>query len=188
MEFPACLSRPNVGCTFAGFPVAQTWTDLALWETFLDRHPVASILELGTWRGGMALFLAAQSRARGATFASVDRDLGQAEPIEMLALLGARLVELDLHGPEAVAGISSLLAELPKPVLLFCDDGDKRLEWRSFVTLLSEGDYAAVHDWKSEFGEADLVPSLPYLLRGECEAVASLTRFFGVDRVLKGNP
>lgn len=186
MEYPACLTRPNVGCTFGGFPVAQTWNDLALWEAFLDRHPVRSILELGTWRGGMALFLALQCRAREAAFATVDRDLGPVEPVELLAHLGVRVVALDLHGPEGTPGVTAILESLPKPTLLFCDDGDKRLEWRSFVPLLSEGDYAAVHDWDAEFGEADLSPRLPFLMRGECEAVTSLTRFFAVDRKMKG--
>jgi cephalosporin hydroxylase len=180
MEFPACLTRPNVGNSFAGFPAAQNWNDLALWEAFLGRYPVASVLELGTWKGGMALFLALQCRARGAAFVTVDRDLGQVEPTELLAYLGAEVLALDLHGGDGEDGVRAILHRLPKPTLLFCDDGDKRMEWRRFVPLLSPGDFAAVHDWDSEFGDADLEPRLPYLVREACEAVASLTRFFAV--------
>jgi len=48
------------------------------------------------------------------------------------------------------------------------------------VPLLSAGDYAAVHDWGSEFSEPDLDPKLPFVMREECESVGSLTRFFSV--------
>lgn len=48
------------------------------------------------------------------------------------------------------------------------------------MPLLAPDDLAAVHDRGAEFGEADLDPALPYLMRKECEAVSSLTRFFAV--------
>lgn len=181
-EFPRCLTHPTPDSSFGGFPAAQSWNDLALWETFLNRYPVASILELGTWKGGMGVFLALQCRARGAAFATVDRDLGQIQPNDLLAFLGAEASAVDLHGPDGLPAVRELLERLPKPTLLFCDDGNKRMEWRSFVPLLSPGDFAAVHDWGSEFGDGDLEPALPFLLREECEAIGSITRFFAYQR------
>lgn len=179
-EFPRCLTHPTPDSSFAGFPAAQSWNDLALWETFLSRYPVASILELGTWKGGMAVFLALQCRARGASFTTVDRDLGQVEPQEMLGHLDATILAVDLHGPEGIAQIRAILDGLPKPTLLFCDDGNKRMERRSFVPLLEPGDFAAVHDWNSEFGETDLDPVYPFELKDEAESIQSHTRFFQV--------
>jgi cephalosporin hydroxylase len=178
MNFPACLTLPNAENLFLGVPLAQTWQDLALWEAFLERYPCASILELGTWRGGMALFLALQARWRGAEFATLDLHQGGLVGRERLEETGARVLEADLFSFEGQAVVQRLVRELPKPLLLFCDDGDKPREWRTFVPLLSPGDRVAVHDWDAEFRLEDCDPPLPMVLPGECESVRSLTRFF----------
>ena len=57
--------------------MAQTRNDLALWEAFLRRHRVGSIIELGTWEGGMSLYLAHQCKYRGGQFVTVDWDLSR---------------------------------------------------------------------------------------------------------------
>jgi hypothetical protein len=160
--------------------MAQTWNDLALWEAFLSRHRVGSIIELGTWEGGMSLYLAHQCKYRGGQFVSVDWDLSRVIPRVEIEAAGGRLLALDLHSPGASETLRDLLAELRTPRLLFCDHGNKRLEWKSYVPLLSAGDYAVVRDWGSEFGVPDLDPHLPYVMREECESVGSLTRFFSV--------
>jgi len=45
--------------------------------------------------------------------------------------------------------------------MLFCDNGHKPAEWNRFVPLLAPGDFAAVHDWGTEFGPEDLDPPSP---------------------------
>jgi cephalosporin hydroxylase len=178
MDFPACLTRPNVNGTFAGADLAQTWQDLALWEAFLDRHPVASLVELGTWRGGMAIFLALQCRARGIRFLTAERFTDQIQRPDLLAELGAEVLAVDLHSGEGAARMREILEGLPRPRLLFCDDGDKRLEVRSFGPSLASGDLLAVHDWLAEIGPEDVPAEFVPLMQPECEGTESLTRFF----------
>lgn len=180
MEYPACLTRPNVQCTFAGAGMAQTWNDLALWEAFLDRHRIASFVELGTWRGGMAVFLAVQCRARGIRFVSVDWDTGQIQRPDLLQDLAAEVLAVDLHSGEGAVRMKDILAALPRPLLLFCDDGDKRLEVSTFGPCLQSGDLLAVHDWLAEIGPEDVPGEYLPVMVGECEATRSLTRFFAV--------
>ena len=180
MDYPACLTSPVAGNTYCGLGISQTWSDLALWEAFLDGHRLGSILELGTWRGGMALFLAHQGRARDLAVVSVDLHHGGVDRPDLIASAGCRLVAMDLLGPGAPERMAALLAELPGPVVLFCDNGNKPAEWRSFVPLLASGDFAAVHDWGTEFTESDLNPTLPMLMQSPCEQAGSMTRFFGV--------
>jgi len=81
--------------------MAQTWNNLALWEAFLGRHRVGSIIKLGTWEGGMSLYLAHQCKHRGGQFVTVDWDLYRVIPRVEIEAAGGRLLALDLHSSGA---------------------------------------------------------------------------------------
>jgi len=178
MDYPACLDVPTAHNTFGGVFAAQAWRDLALWEVFLSNYPSASLVELGTWRGGMALFLGSQCLLRDMPFVTIEGNLGQVQRPDLIERVGGKLMELDLLGGDAAIQMKALLEDLPKPVCLFCDNGDKRREWKAFVPLLESGDRIVVHDWGHEFFEQDVDPVAEMVLKGECEAVGSITRFF----------
>jgi hypothetical protein len=74
--------------------------------------------------------------------------------------------------------LREFIASLPKPLVLFCDNGDKPREWQLYVPLLSTGDFAAIHDWGTEFHEHNLIPSPEPFMQAECESISSMTRFF----------
>jgi cephalosporin hydroxylase len=177
VRFPECMAIPNAEGTFGGTPLAQTWTDIALWEEFLNRHWIAGMIELGTWKGGMGAFLAMQGLARGFRFATVDSNPAWLENRETLERLGAQVFCHDVFDPGFMA---ELIGTMPKPLLLFCDDGDKRRELREVAPLLSAGDFIAVHDWGSEAGLGDVDPAWLPLMAQECEASESITRYFEV--------
>lgn len=185
MEFPSCLSRcpmtPDRANTFLGYPITQTWTDLALWEFFLNNYSPKSIVELGTWHGGMSLFLAMQCDFRGAKLVTVDVHQKRVQPRIHLERLGVNLLALDLQHSDTPLKLRSLLNDLPKPTLLFYDNGNKPYEWRTFTPLLQTSDFVAVHDWGTEITESDLYPRLPFLIKEPCEQAQSLTRFFSVS-------
>jgi hypothetical protein len=126
----------------------------------------------------MAAFLAVQCLARGARFVTIERSLDVVQHRDLIEKLGAELMELDLFGAEASGKIAALFASLPRPAVLFCDDGDKPREVREFGPLLLESDYLAVHDWGGEIFAADIPDEFVPVLGGECEATASLTRFY----------
>lgn len=180
MDFPASLTLPHVGNTFCGVPAAQTWQDLALWEVFFDRARVTSVIELGTFQGGMALFFATQGNARGFTVTTIDSNTDQCKVPDLLRSLGCELLKLDLMGGAAQGEVTALLSRLPKPTMLFCDNGHKPSEWSRFVRLLSPGDFAAVHDWGTEFGPENLDPHPESFLLAESESIQSMTRFFRI--------
>ena len=180
MIYPDCLNRPNAENTFLGVAVAQSWNDLALWEAFLDNHSIASLIELGTWQGGMAMFLSVQGRARGFTVHSIDKPGHEPPCLASLDELKCTFHPIDIFSDDGVRAIADLVTTLPKPLMLFIDNGNKREEWRRFVPFLAPEDYAAVHDWGSEFGDGDRVPRLMPILDSECEQASSLTRFFVV--------
>lgn len=176
-EFPRCMTAPNAGNTFCGSLMAQAWNDVALWEEFLNRNVLRSIVELGTFRGGMSIFLAMQAAARGARFVTMDSNLGQVENLLFLEALGSAVIEMDLFAESSLETVTNILEELPGPRLLFCDNGNKREEVRRFAPLLAEGDFLAVHDWGSEFFESDVPPFLQ-LVWPDPPEVSDLIRWF----------
>jgi cephalosporin hydroxylase len=174
------MAVPNAENTFGGTPIAQTWTDLAIWEEFLNRHEIAGLIELGTWKGGMAAFLAFQGLARGFKLTTVDSNPGWLENRAVLEELG---VDIHCHDVFDLEFMRDLINSMPKPTLLFCDNGNKARELREIAPLLASGDYIAVHDWGSEAGPSDVDPSWISLMDSECEAARSITRFLLVAHI-----
>lgn len=181
MQFPECLVKPNVDNTFFGIAISQTWQDLALWEEFLNRYPLKSILELGTWHGGMAAFLGMQARIRGASFTTVDMTDLLGKRSNQLAEFGIKVMNQDILSITGIEKVAHMLQLMEPPRMLFCDNGSKAQEYRTFVPLLENGDFVAVHDWGTEFFPGDRVPLMPFVMEAECESVTSMTRFFQVS-------
>jgi hypothetical protein len=125
----------------------------------------------------MTMFFTLQGIARGFSVTSIDNP-NHGAPVEQLTKLGATLVTMDLLTESTVDPMRELIATLPKPLVLFCDNGDKPREWSLYVPLLSPVDFAAVHDWGTEFHEHNLFPSPAPFMQAECESISSMTRFF----------
>jgi len=169
---------------FLGIQTVQYWSDFLLWEQFLQMHPdVKYILELGALRGGFSLFLLLESLQRKLKFTTVDQV--PAEAIDTPVGKSAGLYQHMLIG-NIFVGLKPLITELIKdpdqhPMILFCDDGNKPLEAKTFVPDLSPGDFLFVHDWGSEFTDHDIEPfrSLvePYWT-DRCDSFVSMTRIY----------
>lgn len=142
------------GSHFCGLEIRQYWADLALWELFLNAHPdIQALVEMGTFKCGMSVFLKLQAAARGIPFWTFDRD----RPAEMESA-AAEFVELDsdfIHGDfwaDTKGELLNIIEDaLIKPILLFVDGGNKGKEFAYFVPFLCPGDYVAVHDYGTEF-------------------------------------
>lgn len=173
------------GQTFMDCKVTQYRVDLALWERLLNSCPeIKTIIELGTEECGLSLFLALQAHQRGMEFRTFDHKESVNLDTPLARLLGLRdkFILGNLFG-EAGKILIRLLHELPHPILLFCDDGDKPREVREFVPHLQIDDYVGVHDWGSEICEADVTifgDSLKPLWWEQWEEAGSITRFLRV--------
>jgi len=144
--------------TFVGTQLTQSWRDLWLWESFFNRYPVQTFLELGTGVGGASLFFSLQCHARGIHFHTFDNQqfFDFTSGIPPFLNMQSAFHHIDLFSEDALLLISTLLTDLPHPVMLFFDNGDKPREWSIFAPLLRHGDYCAVHDWGKEFRKKDI--------------------------------
>ena len=176
--------------TFLGMPMGQWWHDLQIWEWFLNEHPdIGHIIEIGTSTGGFATYLAMQCRSRGADFSSFDNGLPYEESVmrnEFLRpIVGERLFVADTWGDGGKFIRDCLATDGRRPILIFCDGGDKIREYKTFAPLLTEQDFLAVHDWvppprtDGEFHQYDIDESLTETLWGDlCDRHDAHVRFF----------
>lgn len=160
------LDVSDFGVILHGRDVMQYPHDLEAWLEFLAGHEVSAIVELGTCTGGMSLWLADHAGCRVLTF-----DRYEPEPFP-----DDRVVfeQLDVFNDGLV--VAARMRGLPRPLLLYCDNGDKPREVLAFTPLLRPGDFLAVHDFGQEIHASD-IPSMLADVSGPA-AGRSLTRFY----------
>ncbi|HUW12009.1 MAG TPA: hypothetical protein VM537_19945 [Anaerolineae bacterium] len=174
------------GSFFCGMEMAQYWADLPLWENLLNEHrEIKTLIEMGTYKCGMSVFLKAQCIARQMRFWTFDRKRPEELNNPVVRALGIDedfvLGDFFADRKDKLVGLLSW-SEI-KPLLLFVDGSNKPLELETFVPYLAAGDYAAVHDYGTEFqpgAEEPVADLLERVYWQECEAPPQpcLTRFW----------
>lgn len=161
--------------TMFGVIMQQSWLDLWLWEQLLNACPeIQAIIEIGTKHGGLSLYLLSQTAYRGMAFWTYDI-LPCPHPI-----LHSHFQEGNVFRADG-KHLKELLAAASHPLILFCDGGDKQMEFKMFVPSLRPGDIVGAHDWGSEFWAHSVECVAQYvkpILLAECEALKSITRFW----------
>lgn len=159
------------GVSFAGVPVAQTWTDFILWEAMLNGNPeTQAIVELGTWSGGFSLYLAAQARARGLKFRTYD-----ATPPDRSVPGFVRQNVLIDPGPVA------RYIRAHEPVALLVDNGNKPRELKIYAPVIRDPrSLVVVHDWLTEVQPADVPGTLVEVYGDYCDEIGSMSRAFRI--------
>lgn len=144
--------------TIFGGTMFQTWADLFIWEKFLNIAGAKSLIELGSGEGFFSLWLGCQCYQRDMEFLTVDEDVPAAlqTPLAMAMTTWWQFRQFDIF--EDTSRIEYHIARYPKPLILLCDNGDKKREFETFVPMLDPGDYVVVHDLGQEFHPADVEP------------------------------
>jgi len=131
--------------TFAGIRIEQSWSDLCILENILTTEKPDVIIELGTKRGASSLFFSLF--AKTFTFDITKYDVPKSDNIVYTIC--------DIF--ENVEEIKSLI-DNNKKVFLFCDNGNKPDEFKTFAPLLKKGDLIFVHDYGIEIKDEDTTP------------------------------
>lgn len=156
--------------SFGGILAAQVVQDYYLWEYLLNDTPQCrGIVELGTWEGGFACYLAAQARSRGISFRTYD------VTAPSHAIPG--FVQLDIFREAEQIG-EYLRGE--DPVILLCDGGNKAREVKTFSPYLSPESRIVVHDWGTEVQPEEIPANLTMLYGDLYERYGSMSRVFRV--------
>lgn len=166
--------------TFLGMGIRQSTADLICWEYFLRTHDFNQIIELGTGNGGFSTWLLLQCVQRHRRFVTYDittpKSFGR---VARGAKLEKHCNALDLLLPSSPAKVFDSVA---RPVILYCDNGNKPVEVAMYSPYLVKGDYLVVHDWNVEIGK-DNIP-MQLIMNSEMDDMSnqyqSVTRFFTV--------
>lgn len=174
----ATFMKDSKNTSFLGIPVMQWHADLWLWEKFFNRHAVRTFIELGTGRGGMSIYFLLQSLQHGFTFNTFDVVVPDAihEPIGKLLKLKTHFKQGDIM-VQLYDEITALLTNSSRPIMLYCDNGNKPLEVKTYSMFLEKGDFVAVHDWDKEISKNDIPSNLELLDFSEVGIINSYTRW-----------
>uniref|UniRef100_A0A6M3MFR3 Putative cephalosporin hydroxylase n=1 Tax=viral metagenome TaxID=1070528 RepID=A0A6M3MFR3_9ZZZZ len=134
-----------------GEPVQQVPSAVYWLDQILDRHKVAAVAELGTGCGGLTVMFGCRCPGAVITCDEVDRRSDRVK--ELHKRLEVKVVQADLYEPTMIPSLvdQAQCAAGERPVLVFCDGGDKPRELRTVAALLRPGDLAAVDDTGNEF-------------------------------------
>ena len=143
--------------TFLGIRQRHTyWLYKVIDDVLNENKQIAGIIEIGTGAGALSLLLGLECYERGLkpllTYDIKDwvkEKSGQfyyKEP-KLFKLLGIKFVIRDCFSE---ASTLEMKEYADKPVLLFCDGGKKKREFKELTHLLPIGSIVAAHDWNNE--------------------------------------
>lgn len=132
-----------------GQHVVHSWAELFFIEQILDKYHFDSLIETGTYEGGLSLFLgvhALRMNAKAVTFDIKPEPLNVRQGFygKLKPLLPLEFHQLDCCSDEAVEIIKHYIS-LGR-TLIYCDGGEKPKEFNLYAPLLKVGDVIMSHD------------------------------------------
>lgn len=131
---------------FLGVEMAQNSVAIPTFDEFFSRiGPVARVIEIGTSKGGLSIFLALYCQSVGAEFTTIDVSSGP-KYAGILKKLGARRIVGNVFDTRYAFDICGQIIGEGVTVLL-CDGGNKVREFNEFAQSLKPGDFILAHDF-----------------------------------------
>lgn len=176
----------TLGSTFLGRPVSQTFSSFFVWEKILTKYDFKRIIEFGTWKGNLSLYLLLFCLSEDAEFYSFDKEKIPSYFHRDDDILKQK-VEFDNHFYlwdifEHEEDILKIIQQEGRTIL-FCDDGNKEKELRLFSQHLKIGDIVGMHDWGTEvkfdrIKENLEINNLEVIFEDESNKNETMCRFF----------
>lgn len=139
------MSRPHRG--LCGAQMQQIPETLLVFNEFFRREMFDRVIEIGTARGGLSIFLSLCCFMGEMDFYTFDIEVRHRVKVEkLLHRLGSKYKRLNVFRDKGTAEIKSLI-ELEGRTLLLCDGGDKKKEIQVFSSSLKVGDVIMGHDY-----------------------------------------
>jgi len=168
-----------------GAVMGQTFPALFIFEWLLNFYPVEQIVEIGTGCGGLTVYLQTQANIRGLDFVTYDARMRLDDknnriiankPINMKKYINYRtgnVFEKDVR--------NEVRETLKKKVtLLYCDNGNKPREMKTFVPYCLKGSVVGTHDWNGQFGIEGMIKEhkMELLFEDICKEGMTKMRFW----------
>lgn len=148
-----------------GAVMGQTFPVLFVFEWLLNFYPVQYIVELGTGKGGLSAYLQLQANIRGLKFITYDaickfkdkrNTIVKNPPIHLGKYINQR--QLNIFDQATINEIAEILKN--HICLVYCDNGNKPKEMKTFAPFLTPSSIIGTHDWNGQFGIEQMVKDL----------------------------
>lgn len=179
----------RIGCTLFGDVCIQSFTAFFVWEKVFAEleYKFARLIELGSGLGGTSVFFSLMCVQCEAAYHGYERfgrrrNAHRNSELKRLLQLETHMHYEDIFEEPVHSDLKSLIAA-PGCTVLFCDNGDKVHEFRTFAPLLKVGDIIASHDWPKTI-RFDLVAKtiencgLQQMMVEDCAALQTHTAWF----------
>lgn len=139
-------------CLFLGGLCKQTPAAFFAWEEFFGSINFKRFIELGMGFSNMSVFFLLHCMNKHAQYTGYEHAMnfsaGNSVVKRALQLKRHRRT-LDFHTKEVIEEIHQLIGR-PGTSIVFCDGGNKPLEFELYAPALKLKDYIAVHDYGTE--------------------------------------
>lgn len=148
------LLKPNP----YGIVVGHEWDEVGVLLDVIEHEGVRSFIELGVHEGGLTALLSPLTHHKpGFRYLAVEINSGI--PLATVKTLpGVQFMWGDCFDLAVITEIDRWLVSAPKPTFIYCDNGDKPREFRTYAKLLRKGDIIAAHDTGTEIFLEDVGP------------------------------
>jgi 23S rRNA U2552 (ribose-2'-O)-methylase RlmE/FtsJ len=146
--------RSKYSRTFANIVAQHSALMYETLDDILRSFRVSKIIELGTARGALSVYLGLMGVRSGVQVYTVDKDTPSADVMNCFSKLGVSFVMMDILSQKGKDKVRELIGATP--VYLICDNGNKVDEFNSFAPHLCKGSVISAHDWSIEIGEEDI--------------------------------
>jgi len=168
-----------------GAVMGQTFPALFVFEWLLNFYPVEQIVEIGTGCGGLTVYLQTQANIRGLDFVTYDarmrlddknNKIMANKPVKLKEYINYR--SANVFDKDVRDEIRETLKK--KVTLLYCDNGNKPKEMKTFVPYCLKGSIVGTHDWNGQFGIEGMIKELKMELLFEdiCKEGMTKMRFW----------
>jgi len=164
-----------------GAIMGQTFPALFVFEWLLNFHSVEQIVEIGTGCGGLTTYLQLQANIRGLDFVTYDANCRLDDknnkivanpPLHMRKFINFR--KGNVFEDDVRDEIRALLKK--KVTLLYCDNGNKPKEIKTFSPHCLKGSIIGTHDWHGHFQVEGMVRELGMKLLFEDICIEGMTK------------
>jgi predicted O-methyltransferase YrrM len=140
---------------FAGVTMSSNYYTFHLMSVVMrENWQIAGIMELGTYWGTMAIHLGLLGMRYGIPVTTFDiEDLLEPGTKKILDALRVQRNVGDIFEPTRQTQIKEMMGSFP--IYLIIDNGNKAKEFKEFVPMLKSGSVVSVHDYGTEFFDAD---------------------------------
>jgi len=132
--------------TFLGFRQSHAyWMYKVIDDILNDNKQIKGIIEIGTGRGALSIFLGLECYERGLKPLLTYDILSIKEP-KLFKLLGIKFINRDCYHKDSIQEMNKYI---DSPILFFSDNGNKLRDFNYFIKLLPKDSVFASHDWQS---------------------------------------